>query len=1566
MNRSVASEPCHYLYVPPKCVKDKTKETRISVADAQAIKAQFGDEPRERPDKARSADHAAGVNERMKRMEEKLDAILAEGSSVSGSSLRSIRSRKSSKKSKSKTRASVSNSTTTATTTTAVSRIESWRRAVREMEESGEQRESHGVSQASKRPDKTFTFDLLENGRQEDVILDEFDREARTLGLDKVMKRITHQPAFSPKNEGEFDDKVEMLISIVTGMGFARRLVAFVITALCVPVWLRRTGRCFECEAEGHTAAECPKKPEGKKSRCQRCGQYHLGRECHLLEGTGGAPSIQIMRSEDGKISSIRVDGTRTRVEDLKLLSETLAHEVEIRQGRAERAQGRKYGGETVKDQKPTWPQYRGRGGEHGGGSAGAGGNSRRGRTQDRDDDDEMDGVDVYTVPSDDPEALYPTRKKRKIVKSVKWVAGQCAVVAQMGGKKVPVIPDTGAQVNVITDAFLENHPEICYEAIVDDGTKTRELHGLGKSHVLGRVHIAVEMGSAVSLQKFWVVSGEDIPGARDLCLFGHPSIKDLGLVIDLRHRSCLLFGKERVRMFDVSEFPSVMLVAGQAEVTYSEDDVKKAMDSTLSELLRREYVDVFCEFPEVWRRSKIGQCRLGPFNIRLKEGDTHLPRAKPRPLSTQMRREVKIVIEELLRIGAIEVSDSSYASPIVVVGKPDGTIRLCVDFRRLNENCCELAWPLPRITDLTRMLSGCRYFAALDLKGGFWQIPLGEKSRRYCSFVTPDGQYQWRVLPFGLSQSPAVFQLAMQLALGDLVGSKCLVYLDDILVVGRSHDHLKENLRLVLSKLKSAGLYLNITKSKIAMSSVKYLGLQIDGEGIRPNTQKIQAMSGMALPESVPELRRFLGTATYFRQFIHHFADRARPLYGLLKKGAEFKLGEAEVAAFEDLRSTLCKEPVVLSYPRSAWRWRLYTDASDYGVGAALMQVDPSGREHVIECGSKSLSRSMLHWDVREKEAFAVLYFVLKYEQYLRGTPFDLFTDHSSLVQLRDAKRGKLLRWKLALAEFDFSITHIKGTSNVVADLFTRAPPIKVDYQVDERLSRGEDMMNFGPDIKQKQTIQDDMELDLPLAFPVIQRELFSLTRLRAAHASEKPKKVADWVKEDGFWRHSKSGRFYLPPSLFDEVLSYFHVGKQGYHRGTNRTSKALSRYFAIDGSMSEAVSRWIDGCLSCKARRPRLGLQGTGAHLASAPLVVVQMDLSGPVVLSDGSKVWIVSALDVFSRYPVCYLVDTYSATGPIEALKSWCQSFGSPDLLVVDQGPHFGSKFQAECTRRGIKLHQASLIRHSGTAIVESFHIYLNKSLGIGAPVEVGGRKAYDRTSLSYALSHIVDAYRHIPHPMLGETPAYLLFGLDGAHPTLRALRKSIRGASELEAHLEGVRLERLRVWDEAVARAASSIDQREDIRVKPGQLVLARLTDRERLDVGTSYFGRVRYAPSFGFPLRVKEVDAKSQQVTLQSPWPGGSCIQRHSKDLLLAPRRIDGILKLASADELMRALVSKQFPGGRYLRWSKAEEKVLKMLRTLIPVPAKEFCRPEVDDDESTRKRRRVFLVKLAG
>ena len=450
-----------------------------------------------------------------------------------------------------------------------------------------------------------------------------------------------------------------------------------------------------------------------------------------------------------------------------------------------------------------------------------------------------------------------------------------------------------------------------------------------------------------------------------------------------------------------------------------------------LSNTEKEQFCSLLLRYADIFAMTKSDLGRTSMLKHKIFTGNASPVRQRVRRIPPSRRKEVQELLTGMLKQNVIKPSDSPWASPVVLVKKKDGSLRFCVDYRKLNEVTRKDAYPLPRVDDTLNTLAGSRWFTTLDLISGYWQVEVAEADREKTAFCTTEGLYEFTVMPFGLCNAPATFQRMMDLVLTGLQWSDCLVYLDDVIILGRTFDEHLKNLEAVFQRLRQAGLKIKPSKCTFFQHEVNYLGHVVSQHGVSADPKKVDKVAAWPTPKSTKEVQQFLGFAGYYRRFVKSFADIARPLHRLTEKRTSFHWSKDCQEAFERLRKALVSAPV-LAYPDYTRPFILDTDASNTGIGAVLSQVDSDGRERAIAYASRALSKPERQYCVTRRELLAVVYFVRHFKLFLAGQPFTLRTDHGALTWLRNFKdpEGQLARWLESLQQFNFEIVHGRVTN--------------------------------------------------------------------------------------------------------------------------------------------------------------------------------------------------------------------------------------------------------------------------------------------------------------------------------------------------------------------------------------------------------------------------------------------------------------------------------------------------------------------------------------------------------
>lgn len=803
--------------------------------------------------------------------------------------------------------------------------------------------------------------------------------------------------------------------------------------------------------------------------------------------------------------------------------------------------------------------------------------------------------------------------------------------------------------------------------------------------------------------------------------------------------------------------------------------NIKHQLEAALSPCLvpadKQQLLDTLLSFSDVFEES------LGHTDVmqhKIDTGDARPIRQYPRRLPYAYRDETRKQVAEMLDQGVIQPSHSPWASPIVLVKKKDGSFRFCIDYRKLNEVTRKDAHPLPRVDDLLDALHGSQMFSTLDLRSGYWQLSVDPNDREKTAFVTPDGLWEFLRLPFGVSGGPATFQRAIEIVLSGLNFDTCLCYFDDVIIPSNNLQQHCDRLASVLSRFRKHNLRVKASKCCFGADQVLFLGHVVSAAGVHTDPKKIKAVSELAPPKSVEQVRTFLGLAGYYRRFIPNFASLAVPLINLTKKGSKFRWDTAEQTSFISLKQLLCSAPV-LAYPQFDKQFILQTDASDLGLGAVLTQKDTSGYEHVIAYASRSLSDREKNYSATEKEALAVIFATDHFRAYLLGKKFILFTDHQALRWLHTVEpKGRLARWVMQLQEFDFVSEHRPGTANGNADALSRLP-LQNPSSFPEHVSPAPSPA-YATTMSPGYSLQEAQRED-PKLRTIIELKSNNLPKPPLFAWARDPDFRVFWHCWDALYivngllvkssgdssRALPEYAFVIPANLRPSVLQGIHGTPFAGHFGVKKTlMRAKNRYFWP--KMSVQIKDFVRSCEICA--RTKLNYQSNRAPLQSIevnePFVFWAMDYMGPLPETVRGNKHLLVVMDHFTKWCEVFPTKDQRAHTVAEILVNRVFSrFGPPTIIHSDQGRNFESNLMHEiCSLMGIHKSRTTAYHPQCDGQVERQNRTLQEML---AAFVSAHKDDWDEW-----VSLVVYAYNTVSHESTGFSPYELVFGRDARSP------------------------------------------------------------------------------------------------------------------------------------------------------------------------------------------------------
>ncbi|KAJ9507191.1 hypothetical protein QJQ45_004801 [Haematococcus lacustris] len=590
---------------------------------------------------------------------------------------------------------------------------------------------------------------------------------------------------------------------------------------------------------------------------------------------------------------------------------------------------------------------------------------------------------------------------------------------------------------------------------------------------------------------------------------------------------------------------------------------------------------------------------------------------------------QLKKQLDDLLAKGFIRPSTSPFAAPVLFVRKKDGSLRLCVDFRALNQQTLKNRYPLPRIDDLLDQLSGAQVFSKIDLRSGYHQIRVVEDDIPKTAFRTRYGHFEFTVLPFGLCNAPATFQQLMTDVFKPHLDDFVLVYLDDILVFSKSAADHERHLHLTLSLLRQHQLCANLAKCTFWLDTVDFLGHVVSAAGIKPDPTKVKAVLDWPAPQDKHQLRSFLGTADYYRRLLHHHAHRVLPLTDLLRDEQPWRWGEAEQRAFADIKAAMASSP-----------------------------VNSSGAEYVVAYESRKLNPAQVNYPAHERELLAVLHALTTWRHYLLGRPFIVETDNSATTHVLTQSNltGRQMRWTQRLAEFDITFVHKAGKHHTVPDALSRRP----DHQLTA-------LSIVDPDPSFFSTFDRHAPDD-----PVYQA---ALSQALSPPSPSSPTHLQ--VIEGCLYTTSTPPRLYIPSSpLRAQLLHEAHDAHTAAHLGRAKTLERLQRHFYWP-QMHKTVQEYVRTCDKCQ--RNKATNQLPPGLLQPLPIPSrnwqqVSMDFIGPLPATPRGHTMIFTVVDKLSKM-IHLIPTTTTATAHDTARLFFDHIFkhhGLPEAIISDRDP------------------------------------------------------------------------------------------------------------------------------------------------------------------------------------------------------------------------------------------------------------------------------------------------------
>lgn len=824
-----------------------------------------------------------------------------------------------------------------------------------------------------------------------------------------------------------------------------------------------------------------------------------------------------------------------------------------------------------------------------------------------------------------------------------------------------------------------------------------------------------------------------------ELSLDGSRALLDLH-VLDRKIRKLPLMGRDMIEALKMDMGPFYKGPPKVAELSRCESA------ETRLQLVLQENADLF--------RPELGKFTRRKAELKFKEDKPGTVFRRARPVPHALRPKVEAALENMVKQKVVTpIEHSEWASPLVIVPKPGGKLRICADFKQTLNPLLDInIYPLPKPEDLFQMLNGGEKYSKVDLKDAYLQMELSDEAKTYLVINTHRGLLRYERLPFGLASAPAIFQKSMEELLAGIEG--VVIYLDDVTITAPNDKEHVERLAKVLSRFRTAGLRLRKDKCEFLKPEIEFLGHLVSKDGIKPNPDKVKAISEMPPPKDLKQIESFLGMIQYYAKFVPQLSALAAPLNHLRKNGVEFEWGQQQQKAFEALKNRLLQADRLTHYDPEI-PVVLATDASDYGLGAVLYHRYQNGDEKAIAFASRSLTPAEKNYAQIEKEGLGIIFGVDKFNQYLYGRKFLLLTDHQPLVRIFGPKheipvvaQRRLTRWEIRLMEYSFEIEYRNTHEFGNADGLSRLPrmnqvPSSIRSE-EERIVKTLNLEAVGSAAVPLEDWSRCSNQD-PL-LREIQRRL-KLRESTCPNVREYLPFRHIWDQlsiVDGcvYWEH----KLIVPKELQPKILGLLHENHFGVER-----MKSLARskfWFPSMDKMIELTAKACETCAILGKKVPKIPLHSW--EVAEKPWQRIHVDFAGPF----HGFMWLL-IVDAKTKWPEMIKMKSTTASATITKLRGVFAVHGIPEQIVSDNGPQLTSKeLAAYCKEMGITHVFTPPYHPNSNGQAERYVQTLKNAIE---------RCTYQQKGdLDTVVQRILFEYRTTPHPATGLSPAEALMG------------------------------------------------------------------------------------------------------------------------------------------------------------------------------------------------------------
>lgn len=782
----------------------------------------------------------------------------------------------------------------------------------------------------------------------------------------------------------------------------------------------------------------------------------------------------------------------------------------------------------------------------------------------------------------------------------------------------------------------------------------------------------------------------------------------------------------------------------------YTPADLKKIADSCegLNRKQKDQLYELLSKFPEVFDGS-LGTWKTEPVELELKNPDEKPYHAKPYPVPKSQEEKLKQEVERLCGEGVIrKINRSEWAFPAFTIYKPDGTLRSLANLIELNKRIKRKPYPLPKISEMLQKLEGFLFATTLDLNMGYYHILLSPNSSRLCTIVFPWGKYEYLRLPMGLCNSPDIFQEKIN----DLMDGLEFVraYLDDVLIPTKNsfEEHL-EQLEKVLTRLQSAGLKVNASKSKFCQDRLEYLGYVITRDGIQPNMKKVEAILKIDTPKTRKQLRGFIGLVNYYRDLYPKRSHILAPLSSLTSAKVKWEWKDIHQQAFDEMKRVISKE-TLMAFPDFNKPFDIHTDASKLQLGACISQ---EGRP--IAFYSRKLNDAQTRYTTTERELLSIVETLKEFKTILWGHQITIYTDHENLTY-KQLNSERVLRWRLFIEEYNPIITYIKGSHNIAADLLSRLPKTDTPVSQDSFLTcmaiSEDDYLEHCP--LTYAHLDKAQQLD-PSIMKILQMDK-TLYHLKNFHGGGKTRSLVCF-----------RDKIVVPKKLYRHVTAWYH--NTLCHPGINRTEETIGQHLWWP-KQREYITRYVRSCHICQRNKRKKASYGHVPikEAETIPWDKLCVDLIGPYkIRRKGKKDLICKAVTMIDPATGWFEIHEYDDKQSITVAniveQEWFCRYPWPTQITFDRGSEFiGEDFQTMIRDSyGIKKKPITVRNPQANSVLERIHQVIANMV---RTFELENNYLDEDDPWKGIFSAVAFAVRSTFHTTLRKSPGQLVFGRD----------------------------------------------------------------------------------------------------------------------------------------------------------------------------------------------------------